>query len=237
MIPLRTGKVHAGTRSFKGRLFDWGSTEPPPSLQRRCPISAEAMSQSDDTCIKLLPMHVSPDLLRRASEGDDAAWREIVSHYQRLVYATIRSFRVPSEEAEDLFQETFLRLHRHATGLRDSKALTRWLVVTARHLCLDHLERTRVRLKTDLATDAGISDRTPLVEILNLERAQWIREAIRELPPRCRDLLWMLYFEQESPDYDEASRVFGMPLGSVGPTRMRCLEHLLRILRTRGFDS
>jgi RNA polymerase sigma factor (sigma-70 family) len=182
-------------------------------------------------------MHVSPDLLRRASEGDDAAWREIVSHYQRLVYATIRSFRVPSEEAEDLFQETFLRLHRHAAGLRDSKALTRWLVVTARHLCLDHLERTRVRSQTDLAPDPIVSEGTPLTEILHLERAQWIREAIGELPLRCRDLLWMLYFEQESPDYEEASRVLGMPLGSVGPTRMRCLEHLLRILRSRGFES
>jgi RNA polymerase sigma factor (sigma-70 family) len=182
-------------------------------------------------------MHVPPDLLRRASEGDDAAWRQIVSHYQRLVYATIRSFRVPSEEAEDLFQETFLRLHRHAAGLRDTKALTRWLVVTARHLCLDHVERTRVRSQTDLAPDSIVSEGTPLTEILHLERAQWIREAINELPPRCRDLLWMLYFEQESPDYEEASHMLGMPLGSVGPTRMRCLEHLLRILRSRGFES
>ena len=182
-------------------------------------------------------MHVSPDLLRRASEGDDAAWREIVTHYQRLVYATIRSFRVPGEDAEDLFQETFLRLHRHASGLRDSKALTRWLVVTARHLCLDHLERARIRFQADAVLDSSAVEETPLIEMLHLERAQWIREAVLELPPRCRDLLWMLYFEQDRPDYEAAARAFGMPLGSVGPTRMRCLEHLLRVLRKRGFDT
>jgi len=202
------------------------------------PASLESsLSQNGDTSVKLRGMHVSPDLLRRASEGDDAAWREVVSHYQRLVYATIRSFRVTPGDAEDLFQETFLRLHRHASGLRDSRALTRWLVVTARHLCLDHLERTKVRSQVETTPEPGSSEETPLSEILLLERAQWIREGIRELPPRCRDLLWMLYFEQESPDYEAAARAFGMPVGSIGPTRMRCLEHLLRILRTRGFDS
>jgi RNA polymerase sigma factor (sigma-70 family) len=196
-----------------------------------------ALSQNGDTCVKLLPMHVSPDVLRRASEGDDAAWREIVSHYQRLVYATIRSFRVPSEDAEDLFQETFLRLHRHAAGLRDTRALTRWLVVTARHLCLDHLERARVRGQSEHAQPSSVMEGTPLTDFLLLERAQWVREAILELPPRCRDLLWMLYFEQETPDYEAAARAFGMPLGSVGPTRMRCLEQLLRLLRRRGIES
>jgi hypothetical protein len=70
-------------------------------------------------------MGASPDLLKRAAAGDDAAWREIVGHYQRLVHATIRSFRVPPSDAEDLFQETFLRLYRHAAWLRDSRALTR----------------------------------------------------------------------------------------------------------------
>ena len=209
----------------------WGVVEDPDC---RTPFS---LSQNGDTWVKLRPMHVSPDVLRRASEGDDAAWREIVAHYQRLVYATIRSFRVPSEDAEDLFQETFLRLHRHASGLRDSRALTRWLVVTARHLCLDYVERTRVRSKTSITSESSALEETPLTEILHLERAQWVREAIHGLPPRCRELLWMLYFEQETPDYEAASRAFGIPLGSIGPTRMRCLEHLLRVLRTRGFDA
>lgn len=194
-----------------------------------------APSQDDDTCVKLPHMHVSPDTLRRASEGDDAAWREIVAHYQRLVYATIRSFRIPSEDAEDLFQETFIRFHRHASGLRDSKALTRWLVVTARHLCLDHLERARVRSQNPVAPDPNAVEATALTEILHLERAQGVREAVLELPPRCRDLLWMLYFEQETPNYEAAARAFGMPIGSVGPTRARCLGHLLRVLRTRGW--
>lgn len=182
-------------------------------------------------------MNTSPDLLRRAAAGDDAAWREIVGHYQRLVHATIRSFRVPPSDAEDLFQETFLRLYRHAAWLRDSRALTRWLIVTARNLCLDHTARMRIHTQEDLDERAISVAPVPLTEMIHLERAQAVREEIQNLPERCRELLWLLYFQQESPDYEAAARAFHMPLGSVGPTRIRCLEQLLKRLRRRGIDS
>ena len=182
-------------------------------------------------------MNTPPDLLRRTAAGDDAAWREVVGHYQRLVHATIRSFRVTPSDAEDLFQETFLRLYRHATGLRDSRALTRWLIVTARNLCLDHITRLRARPTEALDAETLAVEPKPLAEMIHLERAQAVREAIQAMPERCRDLLWLLYFEQETPDYEAAARAFNMPLGSVGPTRMRCLEQLLRQLRRRGIDS
>ena len=182
-------------------------------------------------------MNTPPDLLRRAAAGDEGAWREIVGQYQRLVHATIRSFRVTPGDAEDLFQETFLRLYRHAAGLRDSRALTRWLIVTARNLCLDHVARLRARPQEWLDEESLAVEPRPLTEMIHLERAQAVREAIQEMPERCRELLWLLYFQQESPDYEAASRAFNMPLGSVGPTRIRCLEHLLRQLRRRGIDS
>jgi RNA polymerase sigma factor (sigma-70 family) len=182
-------------------------------------------------------MNTSPDLLRRAAAGDDAAWREIVGHYQRLVHATIRSFRVSPSDAEDLFQETFLRLYRHAAWLRDSRALTRWLIVTTRNLCLDHIARARVRAHEELDEETAAVEAIPLTEMIHLERAQAVREEIQGMPERCRELLWLLYFQQESPDYEAAARAFHMPLGSVGPTRMRCLDQLLLRLRRRGIDS
>jgi RNA polymerase sigma factor (sigma-70 family) len=182
-------------------------------------------------------MNTPPDLLRRAAAGDEGAWREIVGQYQRLVYATIRSFRVSPGDAEDLFQETFLRLYRHAAGVRDSRALTRWLVVTARNLCLDHHARLRARPHETLNAETLAVEPRPLNDLIHLERAQAVREAVQEMPERCRALLWLLYFQQERPDYEAAARSLGMPLGSVGPTRLRCLEQLLRQLRRRGIDS
>lgn len=178
---------------------------------------------------------VSADLLRRATAGEESAWRTIVEHYQRLVYATIRSFRITSD-AEDLFQEAFLRLYHHLAGLRDSQALTRWLMVTTRNLCIDHLDRCRVRSQVSLEAQTLAVDPAPLSHLIQIERAQLLREAIQELPERCRDLLWKLYFEQDGRDYHAAARAFGMPLGSVGPTRARCLEELLRIVRRKGLE-
>jgi RNA polymerase sigma factor (sigma-70 family) len=138
-------------------------------------------------------MSASPDLFKRAAAGDDAAWREIVGHYQRLVHATIRSFRVSPSDAEDLFQETFLRLYRHAAWLRDSRALTRWLIVTARNLCLDHNARMRVRSREEGLDEEIIAVAPiPLAEMIHLERAQAVREEIQQLPERCRELLWLL---------------------------------------------
>src|SRR5262245_15638146 len=81
------------------------------------------------------------ELLSRASAGDEGAWRDLVARYQALVFQVIRAHRIGDAAAEDLFQEVFLRLHRHAHRIQEPEGLTRWIAVTARNLCLDHLER------------------------------------------------------------------------------------------------
>jgi RNA polymerase sigma factor (sigma-70 family) len=168
------------------------------------------------------------EVLTRAAAGDPLAWRDIVRRYQRLVFATIRTYRIQADDA----QEAFLRLHRHAARVQDARALARWMIVTTRNLCLDHIGRRRssARLAASLDTTRPESE----AEIQeHLELAQDVREALEDLPPRCRELLWLLYFEQERPNYAEAGRRLRMPLGSIGPTRARCFERLIRILRAR----
>jgi RNA polymerase sigma factor (sigma-70 family) len=176
-------------------------------------------------------MDNSVEVLARAVGGDEAAWRELVARYQRLVYATIWAFRIPAPDAEDVFQETFLRLHRHALRLNEPRALTRWIIVTTRHLCLDHLAQQRSRERLVAAYEPEVAAEQEIV--LYVERAQEVRDAFAELQPRCRELLGLLYFEQERPDYRAAAERLNMPIGSVGPTRARCLEQLLRRLRLR----
>ena len=170
-------------------------------------------------------------MLERASAGDEAAWRDIVRRYQRLVYATIRHFRVAPSDAEDIFQESFLRLHTHAARLQDGRALARWLIVTTRHLCLDHLARERASAKLAAGLDPPLQPDAELDVLVRLERAQEVREALEELPERCRDLLRLLYFEPGRPEYEKVASTLKIPIGSIGPTRGRCLEQLLRRLR------
>jgi RNA polymerase sigma factor (sigma-70 family) len=172
------------------------------------------------------------DLMARATSGDEEAWRELVGRYQRLVFATIRTFRIDADDAEDVFQEAFIRLHRHAGRLRDSQALARWLIVTTRRLSLDCLSRRRTATRLEGADEIPADDPAD-DELLVVERAHRVREALSDLSPRCRDLLHLLYFEQERPDYRQAASRFGMPIGSVGPTRARCLEQLLKRLQSK----
>ncbi|HET9328248.1 MAG TPA: sigma-70 family RNA polymerase sigma factor [Candidatus Eisenbacteria bacterium] len=172
-------------------------------------------------------------LLARAVAGEESAWRDLVARYQALVHSVIRAHRIAASDGEDLFQETFLRLHRHAGRIEDPRALTRWLMVTARHLCLDHLARRRRESLT--AEPPDLPDPGPELEAVleRMERAQEVREALATLSPRCRELLRALYYEREEPDYRQVAGQLGMPVGSVGPTRMRCLERLLEALDSR----
>lgn len=171
------------------------------------------------------------EMLGRANAGDEKAWRDIVRRYQRLVYATIRNFRVDPADAEDIFQESFLRLHTHGTRLRDARALARWLIVTTRRLCLDHLARQKVSAKLAADLDPPSTADAQLDVLVRLERAQEVREALAELPTRCRDVLRLLYLEQDRLEYEAIATQLEMPIGSIGPTRARCLEQLLRRLR------
>ena len=177
------------------------------------------------------------ELLQRAAQGDDAAWREIVDRYQRLVYATVRRFRFQPEDAEDVFQETFARLHRHAGRLQNPQGLARWIVQTAHRLGLDQLRRCRARGETPIPDD--LPDPMPDVAewLERIQRAQEIRVAIAALAPRCRALFEQLYFQPEPLDYREIARRLSMPIGSIGPTRARCFDALLRRLREGSVDD
>lgn len=173
------------------------------------------------------------ELLARARAGDETAWREIVSRYQALVFHVIRSHRIPDSEGEDLFQETFLRLHRHAIGIADAGALARWLSVTARNLCIDQIGRRRREV---LVADVpeGVDPAPLAAEALEkLEQGQLVREAVNELSERCRNLLAALYFDAREPDYRAVAERLGIPVGSIGPTRARCLARLLARIEER----
>src|SRR5262245_43939965 len=172
-------------------------------------------------------------LLARAASGEEAAGREVVARYQALVHAVIRAHRIAAPDGEDLFQEVFLRLHRHALRIQDPGALAGWVAVTTRNLCLDHLARRR-RL-AELEDSPEPEDPAPGIES-ELERhgrAQQVREALEELSPACRELLFVLYYEMDEPDYRRAADRLGRPVGSIGPTRQRCLARLLEVLERR----
>jgi RNA polymerase sigma factor (sigma-70 family) len=167
------------------------------------------------------------DLLARVSEGDPAAWGEIVRRYGKLVATTVRSFRLQHADALDVIQTTWLRLAENTHRIRYPDRLSSWLITTARHECLRIL-RHNTSIPDPIETVADtLADPTsgPEQHALDTDTARTLWTLVEELPPRQRTLLYAL-FTDGPQHYTDVARTAGIPTGAIGPTRQRALSHL-----------
>ena len=171
-----------------------------------------------------------------AHAGDGGAWNELVGRFGGLVWAVARAHRLDTADASDVCQTVWLRLVENLGRLRDPEHLGGWLRTTTRHECLRVLRRGGKEIPDDDAQRdiAGPADQQPEMQMLAGERDRLVWTAVSALSDRCRSLLRVLAC---SPDasYAEISESLGLPVGSIGPTRARCLEHLRRGLESIGY--
>jgi RNA polymerase sigma factor (sigma-70 family) len=172
-------------------------------------------------------------LVRQATAGDRGAWERLVDQYSRLIWAMTRDFRLPESDAADVVQATWLRLLEHIDRIEYPERIGGWLATTARHECLRHLAAgKKVMLMHDEEAALGdAASHQPDVDerLLADERAQEVREALTMLPGRWQQLLELLMADPPA-SYAEISDQLGLPVGSIGPTRGRCLERLRVLL-------
>jgi RNA polymerase sigma factor (sigma-70 family) len=172
-------------------------------------------------------------LVRRAAEGDRQAWERLVDQYHRLIWAVTRDFSLVESDAADVAQVTWLRLLEHIDQLEQPARVGSWLVATARHECLRSVAaRKRIVL---VHNDIGLNDvaahQAEVDErLLADERAQVVREALARLPQQWRQMLELLMSDPPA-SYAEISEQLGLPVGSIGPTRARCLAKLRVLLQ------
>lgn len=164
--------------------------------------------------------------------GDEPAWRQFLADYGRLVYAVGRRFELSDTEREDHFQAVCLAAHRSLATLREPERLAAWLYNIAYRAAIDTLRRQRPALDiTELEDEASLLVEPEAVEALErLEDVARVRDALAALDPRCRSLLHALFIDDPQPSYLEIQQRQGIPIGSIGPTRARCLERLKRTL-------
>jgi RNA polymerase sigma factor (sigma-70 family) len=189
-------------------------------VRRLAPASEADAYQSD------------PGLVRACLDGDEAAWVELVERYQRLVLSVARRCGLSDADADDVFQIVFTTLFRRLEGLRDQTRLSSWLITTTYREAWRHGRRAQ----RDAPLSKAIIDvGTPPHDLVaQTEREQTVREAMTRLDDRCRNLLTALFLGADQPAYDEIARRFGLPVGSIGPTRARCFKKLEAILEELG---
>ena len=172
------------------------------------------------------------ELLRRASAGDQAAWNTIVDRFSSLVWATARAHRLSQGDAADVAQTTWLRLVEHLDRIREPERLGAWLATTARHESLRIIRRSAREEPSDEADLFEAPDSLTLDRhLLDEERHGILWRAFAALSERCKRLLRLLMADEE-PSYEEVGAALGMPVGSIGPTRIRCLEKLKATMAT-----
>ena len=174
------------------------------------------------------------DLVRRAARGDRTAWERLVDQYSRLIWAMTRDFKLAESDAADVVQATWLRLLEHIDRIEYPERIASWLATTARHECLRHLAvgKRVVLVEDDHDAFSGAAGHQPDVDerLLAEERAQAVRAAMSTLPSRSQRLLELLMADPPV-SYTEISDQLGVPIGSIGPTRGRCLDRLRLILQ------
>jgi RNA polymerase sigma factor (sigma-70 family) len=170
-------------------------------------------------------------LVMRARNGDKHAWDELFERYAPLIWSICRRYRLRQVDADDVEQNVWLQLVDHLAAIRDPAALPGWLVTTTRRECFRVLRTAQQQQASghwpDLADIPDTATGTVESELLRAERSAALREALTQLPSVSRRLIAMLIQDPPVP-YTEISAKLGIPVGSIGPYRARCLEKLRR---------
>jgi RNA polymerase sigma factor (sigma-70 family) len=177
------------------------------------------------------------ELVQACRRGDETAWETVVYKYQNLLYSIPMRAGLGRDLASDVLQEVFTTLFEKLDKIEKPEFLRAWLVTTTQHKTIHLIQReTRGRPKSIDDTEGDvffeISDARPLPDenLFRLEREKQIEAALEAIEERCRRLLTMLYLDQDNASYVEIAEKLDIPLGSIGPTRARCLQKLIKLL-------
>jgi RNA polymerase sigma factor (sigma-70 family) len=161
------------------------------------------------------------------------AWERLLDRYERLVFSVPRRYGLSREDAADITQFTFTILVQSMDMLPEDSNLGAWLASVARR----HTWRLLNRKRREEAGEHGSSSQdAPLLsssiseDLEHWELREWLNHGLSFVSKTCRELLYALYLEPEQPSYAEVAARLGIAVGSVGPTRIRCLKRLRQIL-------
>jgi len=173
-----------------------------------------------------LAMASRTELAQAALSGDASAWRALVEMHSGLVWSIIRGMGVYNADGSDVFQSVFVRLAERLHQIDDAERLPGWLATTTKREIYD-LARSKHRRTepTESIADEPSTDPGPDREVIDAETRKQVLAALARLPEEAQQLLRMVVMRDDL-SYAEISEVLGIPVGSIGPKRARCLEKL-----------
>ncbi|MGI9599474.1 MAG: RNA polymerase sigma factor [Acidimicrobiales bacterium] len=166
------------------------------------------------------------ELLKSASDGDQASWDALFQQFSPLVRSVVASYRLDHETAADVCQTVWMRVFEHADRIRQPERLGAWMATTARNealRCIKRLQRARPTCVLDDEVDANAP--SPDERAIDDETLRDALTAFDKLPEESQLLMRLLVASPPLP-YSDIAAIVGRPVGSIGPTRSRCIEAL-----------
>jgi len=191
------------------------------------PASSPAKQEAADTA-EHTASSARGDLIAGATRGDWTSWKEIITRYERLVLYAARKMGLSSSDADDVAQLTWLRLWQHGEQIREPERLTAWLITTARREAIRVAARSsKYVLYDDLSVGNGRTGMLAAFDVYPGDREYegGIAQAMDRLPARYQTLLRLLSSDLDL-SYSEIAARMGLPIGSIGPMRMRAIRML-----------
>ncbi|RJQ78030.1 sigma-70 family RNA polymerase sigma factor [Pseudonocardiaceae bacterium YIM PH 21723] len=167
--------------------------------------------------------------LQRAAQGDEKAWAELVAWYERLLWSVARGYRLCQDDVEEVCQLTWIRLSERLGQIREPAKLAGWLATVARREAMRlAMDRNAVPVE-DTQLESLVAEPVEPPEFLHSDRNRQLWLHFHALSERCQHVLRLLMYSPEA-SYADMGRSMGLPVGSVGPTKTRCLRTLARKL-------
>ena len=176
-------------------------------------------------------------LVHECVSGSEEAWRALILKYKNLIFSIPVKYGFSTDDSTDIFQAVCLDLLSELPKLRKVKALPKWIMQITAHKCFHRKQQQqRTEVMDPAAKEFQKSTPSRAQEALQeAEDEQSLRQAMAELPPRCRELVHMLFYDEPVRPYQEIAATLGIAVGSIGFIRQRCLERLRKRLLETGF--
>ena len=181
-------------------------------------------------------------LVEACLEGDQSAWDQLIDDHAQLVYAVARRQGLGESDVEDVFQAVFMNLFRSLSRVRDAESIPKWLITSAKR---ESWRVARWQRETPMSalgdpesapprSDSASTDEN---DIEQFENEHTLRLALSQVGRPCTELLTALFASSGPENYESVAQSLGMPIGSIGPTRSRCLSKLRKRLEALGLED
>ncbi|HWG50580.1 MAG TPA: sigma-70 family RNA polymerase sigma factor [Candidatus Acidoferrales bacterium] len=208
--------------------------------QEEVPVSQEDGDPCSPLCARCGETINTEDarLVAMCLRGDQQAWEILIDKYKRLIYSIPLKYGASPEDAADVFQSVCIEVLNSLAQLKNTDSLRSWLITVAVRQSYRWKKKQSNHLELD-AMEPEVAEELAAVpeSVLQIQQEQIVREVVEKLPPRCAELVRLLFFEQPPLPYAEVARRLGLATGSIGFVRGRCLERLRKILVESGFHG